>query len=162
MDHNAIMQSTCQPCIVHTVCIVFCSLGYFHDHKSLTEWAPITHVFVSLHSKCCQETPNTKLTQFKSINELRIGSKTVHVHNCSTLLSVHHQNPGHWTPCLNGYACLISGTDKIPFSRTEKKNYFSKDKEFFCYNGTPFLQISRSGYWKENLETPSRQIKEVH
>ena len=26
----------------------------------------------------------------------------------------------------------------------------------------PFLQISRRGYWKENLEILVRQIKEVH
>ena len=46
--------------------------------------------------------------------------------------------------------------------RLKNISYLGTNEEFFAVNNVPFSQISRSGYWKENLETLFRQIKEVH
>ena len=50
--------------------------------------------------------------------------------------------PGHWTPCLSGYTCLISGTEKIPFSQIlgwKNTPYFGKDEEIFAVINVSFF-----------------------
>ena len=51
--------------------------------------------------------------------------------------------PGYWTPCLSGYACLIPGSENIPFSRIlgwkTPLTLATLDEKFFAVINVPFL-----------------------
>ena len=68
-----------------------------------------------------------------------------------------------WSPPWNhelGYFLLIN-THEIFKWGAFYKSMDQVAKRYAVLNA-PFFQISRSGYWKENLETRFRQITEVH